>query len=47
MWDDLSNFLDKIAPLLYIIIPTIVGIYFNLKLKIQNKKQNIIKKNKD
>lgn len=47
MWDDLSNFLDKISPLLYIIIPTIVGISFNLKLKIQDKKQDIIKKNKD
>lgn len=33
--DKLSEILDKIAPLLYVIVPTIFGIYLNLKDKVK------------
>lgn len=41
MWDKLIEFIDKIEPLLLIIIPTCFGIYLKVKSKIAEKEKQI------
>ena len=46
MWDEIIEFLDKIGPLFYVIIPGIWGIYFKIKEKLKEKERDILKEKK-
>lgn len=45
MLDKILEILDSLGPLLYVIIPTIFGIYLKLKNKIETKRKKIKKEN--
>lgn len=47
MLDKMIEFIDKIGPLFYIIIPAIFTVYYNTKEKVKEKEKEIIKKNKE
>lgn len=46
MFDKIMDFLDKIGPLLYVVVPAIFGIYYNLREKVKTKEKEIKKTNK-
>lgn len=39
--EGLNQFLDKVAPLLYIVIPAAAGIWYKLKTKVKNKEKEV------
>lgn len=41
MIDKLLEFLDKLGPLLYIVVPAIAGIWYNLKTKVREKESEV------
>ena len=47
MWDKAIEFIDKIGPLFYIIIPALFTIYYNTKTKVQTREKELIKQNKE
>ena len=46
MYDKIIAILDELGPLLYVIIPTIFGIYFNLREKVKAKEAEVKSVNK-
>ena len=46
MYDKIIAILDELGPLLYVIIPTIFGIYFNLREKVKAKEAEVKSINK-
>lgn len=47
MLDKILEIIDKIGPLFYIIIPAIFTVYYNIRSKVYDKEQELIKKNKE
>ena len=44
-WDQLMAFLKQLEPLLYIVIPFIVGVYIKLSSKVKEQKETVLKAN--
>ena len=47
MLDKIIELIDKIGPLFYIIIPALFTVYYNTKVKVQEKEKQLIKQNKE
>lgn len=45
MWNNILEFIDKIGPLFYVIIPAIFGVYLNIRDKVNAKKAEVLKAN--
>lgn len=45
MWDKAMEFLDQLAPLVYVVVPAIAAIWWNLKNKLSQKEKEVKKAN--